>query len=514
MTHTAIIGLDGATFRVVDKYREYFPTLNRLLEDGYSSELVSTQPPITSVAWPAFATGQNPANYDVFDFMDRDLDAMDFYINDVRKKEFDFFWEYLEEDVGIASVPMVPYHANGNFFIQGSLARINSERITRPPELSDRIPDEYEYHIDWEEDNADILEQTLARVESREQLFCDLVSEYDLPIYFLMFSAIDRIQHHFWAYEDEAHPGHTESEFSDGIRRVYERVDTALGRILNALPDDTNVFLASDHGFCRRSVDVNINAVLERKGYLTYSDDSGTKAANTLHTMKDLVKNSPLYRLVPEQVKQTAKSQLPSRNDLDDVIKWPDTMAYSFGAGGNVYLNLEGREAAGVVPESAYNRTRNEVAACFENLRDDRTGERVIRSVEFKEDVYSGTHFEKAPDILLKPAEGYYLTAKFGSTVFSKRTNPMPNSGQHEPEGIFVASGPDVRSMDRAHPNHITDVAPTILRLHGYGVPEAMDGTPISECLRTIASDPKRSHKPESQRIRNRIISLKQLGQI
>lgn len=515
MTHTAVIGLDGATFRLVDKYRDSLPTLDRLMNEGYSSELLSTHPPITSVAWPAFATGQNPANYGVFDFLDRDLDTMDFYINDVRQKEFDFFWEYLDEDIGIASVPMVPYHANGGFFIQGSLARINSERVTSPPELNDRIPDEYEYHIDWEEDNTDILDQTLARVECREQLFCDLISEYDLPLYFLMFSAIDRIQHHFWAYEDEGHPGHTESEFADGIRQVYERVDTALDRILDTLPDDTNIFLASDHGFCRRSVDVNLNAVLQQEGYLTYSDDSGTKAANTLHTLKDLVKNSPLYRLVPEQVKQTAKSQLPSRNDLDDVIEWPETTAYSFGAGGNVYLSVEGREAAGTVPESAYERMREEIAACFETLRDDRTGERVIRSVEFKENVYSGTYFEHAPDILLEPAEGYYLTAKFGSTVFSERTKPMPNSGQHEPEGIFIASGPDVHSTDREDPNHITDVAPTILHLYDYEVPSTMDGTPISECLDSdVSDDPKRPYKPESQRIRNQVISLKQLGRI
>jgi predicted AlkP superfamily phosphohydrolase/phosphomutase len=515
MTHTAIIGLDGATFRLIDEYRESLPTLDRLISDGYSSELLSTQPPITSVAWPAFATGQNPANYGVFDFMDRDLDAMNFYINDVRKKEFDFFWEYLDEDIGIASVPMIPYHANGGFFVQGSLARINSERVTRPPELNDRIPDEYEYHIDWEEDNADILDQTLARIESREQLFCDLVSEYDLPLYFLMFSAIDHIQHHFWAYEDEDHPGYTDSEFSDTMRKVYERVDTALERILHALPNDTNVILASDHGFCRRSVDVNINAVLQQEEYLTYSDDSGTKAANTLHTIKDIINNSPLYRLVPEQVKQTAKSQLPSRNDLDNVIEWPETRAYSFGAGGNVYLNVAGREAAGTVPISAYEQAREEIATCFESLREDRAGERVIRNIRFKEEVYSGTDIERAPDILLEPTEGYYLTAKFGSTIFSERTNPMPNSGQHEPEGIFVASGPDVRSTERGDPHHITDVAPTIFRLHGYDVPETMDGTPMSECLRTDVDDnSKRPHKSESQRIRNQVISLKQLGRI
>jgi predicted AlkP superfamily phosphohydrolase/phosphomutase len=88
---TAIIGLDRATYRVIDEYRDELPTFSRLISGGYHSVLNSTQPPTTSVAWSSFATGQNPVKYGMFDFMDRFPSELEFYINDARKKGFDFF---------------------------------------------------------------------------------------------------------------------------------------------------------------------------------------------------------------------------------------------------------------------------------------------------------------------------------------------------------------------------------------------------------------------------------------
>jgi len=57
-----VIALDGATFKVIRPLSQlgYLPNLKRLMEDGTSSELLSTMPPVSGPAWHAFKTGKNP----------------------------------------------------------------------------------------------------------------------------------------------------------------------------------------------------------------------------------------------------------------------------------------------------------------------------------------------------------------------------------------------------------------------------------------------------------------------
>lgn len=115
MNPLLILSFDGATFDIIDFHRDRLPTLSNLIETEYAADLESTQPAITSVAWPAFVTGQNPSHFGLFDFPDCDPSTFEISINDVRKLEFDFFWDYLDAEVGIASVPMVLYRGVRSF---------------------------------------------------------------------------------------------------------------------------------------------------------------------------------------------------------------------------------------------------------------------------------------------------------------------------------------------------------------------------------------------------------------
>jgi len=514
MNPLLVLGLDGATFDIIDPHRDKLPTLSNLIETGYATDLESTQPAITSVAWPAFVTGQNPARFGLFDFLQCDPSSLDFSLNDVRKREFDFFWDYQDADIGIASVPMVPYRGVDGFFIQGSLARINADRVTKPPSLDNQLPEAYDNRIDLSTDTDQMVADTFERIEAREQVFEKLVTDFDLDIYFLMFSIIDLVQHHFWAYQDESHPAYEPSEYADVIPRVYERVDETIGRLLSHF-DDPNVVIASDHGFGPKRVTVNLNALLAAEGYLEYSDNVETSLANRIWSVKSLIKEPPLYRFVPEFVKSTVKSSLPSHNDINDIVDWSGTKAYSFGAGGNVSINLAGREKEGVVPSRSYESVRNEIINFLKSVEDPETGERIIESAQPREAIYNGPYLERAPDIVLRPRSGYHLNALLGRTPFTRQTQPMPNSGMHMPSGIVIANGPDFVSGVRGDKRSIVDVAPTLAHLVGGQVPTKMDGDPIVEAL-SSEHGPTRANieVPERTRVRRRVLMLKQLGRI
>ncbi len=71
MSRVLIIGIDGATFDLIQPWAEAgdLPNLARLMAEGVHGLLESTLPPVTSPAWPTFATGKNPGKHSVFDFI-------------------------------------------------------------------------------------------------------------------------------------------------------------------------------------------------------------------------------------------------------------------------------------------------------------------------------------------------------------------------------------------------------------------------------------------------------------
>ena len=70
-----VLGLDGMDpgFARRMMAEGKLPNLAGLAEEGHFSELQTTCPPISPVAWSSFATGTNPGKHNVFDFLNRDL---------------------------------------------------------------------------------------------------------------------------------------------------------------------------------------------------------------------------------------------------------------------------------------------------------------------------------------------------------------------------------------------------------------------------------------------------------
>jgi len=70
-----IVGLDGLDPSVAGRWMDdgLLPNLAQLRDRGTFTELESTCPPISPVAWSSFATGTNPGKHNIFDFLNRDL---------------------------------------------------------------------------------------------------------------------------------------------------------------------------------------------------------------------------------------------------------------------------------------------------------------------------------------------------------------------------------------------------------------------------------------------------------
>src|SRR5687768_12086733 len=71
MYPTVLIGLDGATFSVLDPLIEqgHMPRLAAIVAGGVRAVLKSTVHPLTPPAWTTLITGRNPGEHGVFDFV-------------------------------------------------------------------------------------------------------------------------------------------------------------------------------------------------------------------------------------------------------------------------------------------------------------------------------------------------------------------------------------------------------------------------------------------------------------
>jgi predicted AlkP superfamily phosphohydrolase/phosphomutase len=72
---TIIIGFDGMDYHLMNRFMKegkQFPNFEKLEKQGTFAPLLSSEPPISPVAWSTFSTGVNPGKHNIFDFLTTD----------------------------------------------------------------------------------------------------------------------------------------------------------------------------------------------------------------------------------------------------------------------------------------------------------------------------------------------------------------------------------------------------------------------------------------------------------
>ncbi|NLF24647.1 MAG: twin-arginine translocation signal domain-containing protein [Deltaproteobacteria bacterium] len=81
-----VIGLDGMDPVLLRRFvaEGQMPTFKKFMERGYFSELQTTTPPQSPVAWSSFISGTNPGGHGIFDFVHRDPKSFAPYLSTSR----------------------------------------------------------------------------------------------------------------------------------------------------------------------------------------------------------------------------------------------------------------------------------------------------------------------------------------------------------------------------------------------------------------------------------------------
>jgi predicted AlkP superfamily phosphohydrolase/phosphomutase len=298
-------------------------------------------------------------------------------------------------------------------------------------------------------------------VDQYSRMFRQFLEE-ETDLYVHCFEFPDRVGHVLWRLSDEEHPAwdaELAAQWSDGILRSYRMMDQIVGEAMAAADrSGAALIVLSDHGFATWRRSINYNTWLVQNGYLALR--SGVEAG------------------------ERSLELLFDQGQFWENVDWSRTRAYAMGLG-NVYINLRGREAEGIVePGREYEQLKLELKTKMEQIIDPENGERPVSRVVSREEAYRSFDPNMIPDLFVTNNPGYrvsWQTSLGGIQRDLFETNERVWSGDHcslDPDhvnGIFFMN----RRLTTGRQPYIADIYPTVLDLLQLEPPYELDGVAL-----------------------------------
>lgn len=501
-----VIGLDGGSWPVLDRFMRsgHMPTLERLVASGRRATLTSTIPPLTPVAWASFATGTNPGRHGVFGFLSPRDDPGSYSPPPVTSAAVrrPTLWRLVSEagmKTAVLSVPLTypPQPVNGRL-VTGMFTPGPGARCTHPPSLKDDLiahdcmpKFQLDFTLRRERGRGDaVLKRSLSG--GAESYFSDLedlterllrAARYliDGPwdLFVTVLIGTDRLQHVLWD-EIEAFDSNPDSPLSRRIAHFYSSVDDAISELVAAAGPGANVIVMSDHGFGPCAGRFALGRWLVEAGYAVHRPRRAYRAARgaldalgVKHVARRLVGRGAASRIVRGEF-------VP--------LDWSGSRAYFVPGSHGVRVNLRGREKHGVVePGREFESLRAELRDRILKITDASSGCPVAANAWLAEEIYEGPETVWAPDVTVDPNPDLGYTLATGDLGAGDLVVASPKSrGSHRSDGILLLHGPGVKRAPEGAATHITDVAPTALRLLGLEPPSWMDGRPMTDAFEAL----------------------------
>jgi predicted AlkP superfamily phosphohydrolase/phosphomutase len=448
-----VIGLDGAAPELLFGDEE-LANFRWLMNSGCYGRLESIIPPITVPAWMCMATSQDPGSIGVYGFRNR-TDHSYNGLGIVNSKSIQdlTIWDQIAREghrAKIIGVPPAfpPRKVNGICVGCFLTPDTNTDNYTHPSTVKDRIRAWVgEYPVDvkgFRTENNDWLKDEIYTMSRKHfAVVRELMREGDWAYLQFVEIGLDRLQHGFWKFHDPQHVLHkSDNPYRDVIRDYYRYLDAEVGTLLELLDEDTAVVVMSDHGAQRLDGGFCVNEWLVREGLLVLNE-------------------------YPREI--TPFSQLS--------VNWDKTKVWSEGGYyARVFFNVQGREPNGVTAPGDYEKFRDEIKAKFEATTDE--AGRALCTRVYKPDEIYRTVRNIAPDLVVHFGDLYWRS--IGGVGYDKihvqENDTGPDDCNHAQHGSFILAAPGQAAAGEMLDTHILDIAPTLLELGGYDVPNTMQG--------------------------------------
>ncbi|MCH7495677.1 MAG: alkaline phosphatase family protein [Candidatus Marinimicrobia bacterium] len=378
-----VIGLDGVPFSFLPKINELgiAPFLTSLCEEGQVASMTTTLPPVSSVAWASFLTGENPGIHGITGFVDRKPDGYDPFVPTAENLLVPTIYRHLSRlglrvcSLGVpATFPPAPI--NGTI-VSGFLAP-NLERAVYPPEELEKLKS-FDYRLDidaWSarKSHDSLFEQLPKSLTSRLNAARHYLARERWDLFVLHVLETDRLHHFLWR---EMNSG--EQSAVDLFAVIYRAIDKFISEVFDSIDEDSAIIILSDHGFTELKKDVYLNHWMISNGYLTLSEPNATN-------LNAVGSDSKAFSMAPGRIYLHLKDKSPY---------------------GKV---LEGSEAQGV---------REELTSSLLGIQDPETGSPVIERVVDMRSEWVSADFDRSPvqlpDLIAVPKQGYEIKGELNA---------------------------------------------------------------------------------------------------
>jgi predicted AlkP superfamily phosphohydrolase/phosphomutase len=476
---TVLIGLDGATFSILDSLmgEGVMPNLKSLIASGARAELGSVIPALTPPAWTSLMTGRSPGNHGISDFLrfefrrgERQLRILD--SGDVACETI---WSMLGRQglkTTVLNFPMTfPAKDISGNLVPGWVPWRHLRLACHPKMLYERLttllpgfnPRELAMDMALEEralegchgedDYENLIKLHIRRERQWFAVVRHLMQEQPADLTAVLFDGVDKLQHFCWRFLDRnifpASPTALESRIRGWCLEYFREVDRFIGEIVTMGGKDASVVIASDHGFGPTVEVFYLNEWLHQRGYLVWAG-----AANVEQKHPETLGLGTMARRFYE-------------------IDWKKTTAYCPTPSSNgIFITPPSADGSGV-PAANYASFRRRLMEELLQFTDPVTKQPVITRIWTREEAFAGTHMTSSPDLTLILRDGGLVSILPSDVLLKARSETV---GAHRPNGVFMAAGPGMRRGISMTSLSIMDICPLLLYTLGLPIPEDLEG--------------------------------------
>jgi predicted AlkP superfamily phosphohydrolase/phosphomutase len=533
------LAMDAGNKWLIEKWASdgTLPNIRSLFTKGLVGKTMSIEGLYEGATWPSFYTGVNPAHHGFHSLKQLNPGSYEFhrlYPCDFIRREP--FWNYLSAaglKIAVLDIPLsgISEGLNGIQLVEwGSHDSVYGFRAW-PPKLKRDVLRRFGRHPI--RISCDSYQRTPQHFYSfKNKLIEGVKRKAELTIHYLrkgdwnffgqVFSEGHCVGHQCWHLHDLRHPSHRPEVAhytGDPIRDVYKAIDSAIGMILEHIRGDTIVLFLVSHGISHNiGGNFLLSEILERLN-LAKKLQNGIVVKESRSPIRNIYGAlGRAWQKLPTTIKVPLKPALFSLHNFilhwakrRDLLLLPVSISnidlenskcfplLNGNPVSGIRINLSGREPNGLIqPGTELNDFCVELTTDLLSIVDYETGKPMVKKVRKVSELYEGERIDHLPDLLVEWNDEKLLGSLGVGDVKNSRlrmgsekigivegVNTYCRTGDHRPEGLFIACGPGINAghMDRIV--SIMDFAPTFTNLFGVKMPD-VDGSPIIEILEML----------------------------
>ena len=502
-----LIGLDALDPVLLRRWAEQglLPNIARLLDHGAGARVTGACRAMQGSIWPTVTTARNPGEHGMYYMLQPRPGSH--RLHRVRADDLQAppFWQPLDA-VGkrclIIDVPKLGLcpGACGIQVVEWGAMDHYSRFAVHPRPLRSKLLATYGRHVLQDRlveprtaaDHRSLRDGLIAGAAAKTRLLTDLIIEHQPDFVFCVYGEAHPAGHYFWRFHRQSE---SPSDLGAALRQVYTALDQAIGTLHERFAASANLLFFSGHGMLSDHYPRWLMPpVLRRMGLTVEKGDASRQHRKLQRPITRLA--TPPGRAGAAALRLPRLRQLANRylipypvqqrlwlRNLQRHIDFARSRAWALPSDlqGYVRINQIGREPGGIVVPDDTAALLDRIDTELTRLIDAETASPVVRETFRPCDCYPDSpERDRLPDLCVlwhnAPVRRVHspTLGEFEAPAASNH-----RSGNHRPEGIIIAVGPDMPQGAGFGDVDLLDIGPTVLALLGVPIPVGLTGTPL-----------------------------------